>query len=314
MSTFCLPSRLIPVIILSHSMKQKIEALHDRFLGQKTQERFETIILILGLAGFVVHLLLIGAKSLGWIEWGDSGILDSPISAIYTPFSFILVYEVYLLVFHLHESFSTAVAKQYEIIALIVVRRIFKDITKLDNTQDWFTSQYNLQLGIDMLGFLILFLFIYLFYRLRQRGPEKPASPQVREFILMKKTIAVLLIPILLFLIAFSLIKWGIELYQFKQGVLGELSDINNIFYDEFFTTLILVDVFILMLSFRFTYHYSQLIRNTGFIVSTVLIRLSFTTTGLFNIVLVVAGVLFGTLILLIYNQIERMEPEDSAP
>lgn len=293
-------------------MKNKIEALHERLLGHQTRERFESVILAMGLIGFIIHLLLIGLKKAGWIELGGGDILNSPISAIYTPFSFILVYEVYLLVFHLHESFSTAVAKQYEIIALIIVRRIFKDITKLDNTENWFTSRYNLQLGVDMAGFLILFLFIYFFYRLRRRSSTQPASPEVKEFIMLKKAIAILLIPVLLFLIVYSLTDWGIELYQFNRGLLQELSDINNIFYDEFFTTLILVDVFILMLSFRFTYHYSQLIRNTGFVISTVLIRLSFTTTGLFNVVLVVAGVLFGTLILLIYNQIEREEVKEN--
>ncbi len=108
-------------------------------------------------------------------------------------------------------------------------------------------------------------------------------------------------------LIAYSLINWGMEVYQYNRGVLPELTDINNIFYDEFFTTLILVDVFLLILSFRFTNYYSLLIRNTGYIVSTVLIRLSFTTAGLFNMVLVVGGVLFGTLTLLIYNQIGRL-------
>jgi hypothetical protein len=294
-------------------IRRTVERVHAKLFSEPVKSRVEMLIIVLSLAGFLVHLALILAQQRGWIHLPSAGsMLDSPISAVYTPFSFILVYEVFLLVYHLDESFTNAVAKQYEIIALIEVRAIFKDISKLDNTENWFLSKYNLQLAVDMVGFLLIFWLIYFFYRLRERRPVVPDSPQVSHFIVMKKAIAVLLIPILAGLIVYSLVNWGIEVYQYNQGVLSELTDINNIFYDEFFTTLILVDVFLLILSFRFTNFYSLLIRNTGYIVSTVLIRLSFTTVGLFNMVLVVGGVLFGTLTLLIYNQIGRLYKEEA--
>ena len=50
---------------------------------------------------------------------------------------------------------------------------------------------------------------------------------------------------------------------------LDNLSSIN-------FTLLILADVVILLISFRYTEEYPKLIRNTGFIIATILIRLSF--------------------------------------
>jgi len=48
----------------------------------------------------------------------------NPIAAIYTPFSFILIYEVYLLVFYLPKSTTIYIGKQYEIITLILIRGI----------------------------------------------------------------------------------------------------------------------------------------------------------------------------------------------
>jgi hypothetical protein len=63
--------------------------------------------------------------------------------------------------------------------------------------------------------------------------------------------------------------------------------------------------VFILLLSFQYTERYSQLVRNTGFVICTILIRLSFGTTGLANILLIVSSVLFGLAILRIYNAME---------
>jgi NADH:ubiquinone oxidoreductase subunit 4 (subunit M) len=69
---------------------------------------------------------------------------------------------------------------------------------------------------------------------------------------------------------------------------------------------MILADVFILLMSFQYTERYSQLIRNTGFIISTILLRLSFSVSGLTSILLIISGIVFGLIILLIYNLIER--------
>ena len=82
--------------------------------------------------------------------------------------------------------------------------------------------------------------------------------------------------------------------------------DLNNLFFNEFFTIMILADVFILLMSFQYTERYSQLIRNTGFIISTILLRLSFSADGLTSIILIISGIVFGLIILLIYNAIEK--------
>ena len=82
--------------------------------------------------------------------------------------------------------------------------------------------------------------------------------------------------------------------------------ELNYLFFVDFFSILILVDVFILLISFQYTERYSQLIRNTGFIISTILLRLSFSATGLSSIILLISGILFGLIILSIYNQMEK--------
>ncbi len=293
---------------MSFNLHKFLSALYGRVLSPQAKDRLEAFILLLSAFGFLIHLAAIGAYHLGLLQASESSLLASPISAIYTPFSFILIYEVYLLVYHLPASFSESVARQYEIISLIIVRNLFKDISRLDNTENWLRSRYNMELGIDMLGFLLIFYLIYRFYRLMGRRPQMEENPDVGPFIRFKKGIALVSIPILVGLVVFSLGDWIFEVYQYQVGLLTELSDVNKIFYDEFFTYLILVDVVVLIFSFRYTRQYSLLIRNTGFIVSTILIRLSFTAEGLLDMVLVVAGVLFGTLILGIYNQVARLE------
>ena len=81
--------------------------------------------------------------------------------------------------------------------------------------------------------------------------------------------------------------------------------NINAIFFIDFFTILILVDVFILLISFGYTERYAQIIRNTGFIISTILLRLSFGVKDLSSVVLLISGVVFGLIILKIYQLTE---------
>jgi hypothetical protein len=88
-------------------------------------------------------------------------------------------------------------------------------------------------------------------------------------------------------------------------GATLPFKNINNIFFDQFFTILIVVDVILLLFSFFLTKRFHKVIRNSGFIVSTILIRLSFSAEGLVSVVLIVSSVLFGLLILSIHNLYE---------
>ena len=81
---------------------------------------------------------------------------------------------------------------------------------------------------------------------------------------------------------------------------------IDRLFFNQFFTILILADVIILLISFRYTEEYSKLIRNTGFIIATILLRLSFSATDYLNMFLILTAISFALLILTIYNAMEN--------
>ena len=120
--------------------------------------------LYIAIGSFIIHLLLIYLNQFGLIQInGSKELLNSPIAAIYTPFSFILVYEVYLLIYYLPKSITTYIRKQYEIITLIVIRRIFKDLANLQLSSDWFDIKYDLQFTYDIVASVLLFLLLFLF-------------------------------------------------------------------------------------------------------------------------------------------------------
>ncbi|MCI4667135.1 MAG: hypothetical protein MRZ79_03170 [Bacteroidia bacterium] len=280
-----------------------------RFLfNEHRKEQVEQIFLFLALVGFIVHVIVVYLIDFGLVQIvpGDDSLFTNVISAIYTPFSFILVYEVLLLVYYLPYSFSTSIAKQYEITSLIILRRIFKDIAKLDiKSEDW-SDIYHLNLVVDMAGVLIIVLMIYAFYRLLKNRPKLPEPQNLKRFVLIKKGIAVALVPVLILMSTYSLLSWLLEIRDFNLGLISEIGDINAVFYDNFFNLLILVDVMLLMISLFFTTHYSLLIRNAGFVVSTILIRLSFSFDGWQNTFLILLGVGFGIIIQALYNLIGK--------
>jgi len=292
--------------------KRIFDLLYAGLLSERTKKRSELVIVLVSIVGFGVHLLLIVLADLHILHLDDySQLLDNPIAAIYTPFSFILIYEVYLLVYYLPRSISNYIGKQYEIITLIVIRRLYKDLSRLEFTADWFKVRDDLQFTYDLIATLLLFSLILIFYRLNQKRAVveefRPQSPETKRFITLKKAIAMCLVPVFLVLAVYSLSHWVYENFFSIGQMVESIKDVNKIFFGEFFTVLILIDVLLLLISFLQTDKFSKVIRNSGFIVSTILIRLSFSIDGLLNTILIVVAVLFGVAILAIHNQFEKL-------
>ena len=286
--------------------------LYNKLLSDETKEKSEKIILIIAIISFLVHLALIYLVDFNIIKFNSTNeLLKNPISAIYTPFSFILVYEVYLLIYYLPKSITTYIGKQYEIMALIVIRRLFKDLSKLELSPDWFQVTGDLQFTYDIIAAVMLFYLIYVFYAKSKQNlisiNDAQAMPtKIARFITFKKKIAVCLVPILVALAIFSFVNWVIGTVNAQAETAISFKNINNIFFGEFFTILIICDVILLLLSFFHTDEFHKVIRNSGFIISTILIRISFSVEGLINTVLIVFAITFGLLILMIHNKFEQ--------
>jgi hypothetical protein len=282
--------------------------IYKGLLSEKTQEKAERVILFIAITSFFIHLAIIYLLKFEIIEFAvDYELLNNPISAIYTPFSFILIYEVYLLIYYLPRSFTTYIIKQYEIITLIIIRKLFKDLSLLELTSNWFEIKGDLQFTYDIVASLLLFYIIFMFQKQAKQNNQNKIkiNPVIENFIKKKKMIAVILVPLFFGIAFYTLIDWIMGLSN-SSNELGPLESVNNLFYDQFFTILILVDVILLLISFFYTNQFHKIIRNSGFVISTILIRVSFGVTGLISTILIVVAVLFGLAILSIHNAYER--------
>ena len=283
---------------------------HNLFFSSKSKNLIEKIILNIALFSFLVHLGLIIASQNSLLGFNfSSDLLNNAIVAIYTPFSFILLYEVYLLVYYLPQSFTFYLSKQYEIITLIVFRRFFKDIASFDTSNIIFNTIINSQIFYDLIASLILFFIVYLFNRNVVRNKNKKILAEnkgLRRFVAQKEFIAALLIPLFFLMAMYSFYSWSLGLFYYEANI--QIIDLNHIFFEDFFNILIFVDIIILLLSFFYTQNFHKIIRNSGFIVSTIIIRISFGVTGLTNLSLIISALLIGLCVLVIHNLFEKLE------
>ena len=282
--------------------------IFDEIFSEVNRKKIESFTIWSATVGFIFHLSLVLLNNYSIINIGnESLLLTNPISAIYTPFSIILYYEIFLLIFYLPRSFTTSILKQFEIISLIIIRRIFYDIPKLNlDSNDWFQNPDNLQITYDLISILILFFLIYLFNFVKSKIENRKGIKNIDRFIDSKKIISVILIPVMIILFIIGL--YNLYSIGMSSNFASSFYYVNEVFYNTFFSILIIADVFILLLSFLYTERYSQIMRNTGFIICTILIRLSFSSSGLTNLLLIISSVLFGLLILKIYSLMNKIE------
>jgi hypothetical protein len=288
--------------------KEIVPFIFEKFLSENTREKTEKIILKIAIFSFFIHLAIIYFIKFDFIEMPlNSELLKNPISAVYTPFSFILIYEVYLLIYYLPKSFTTYITKQYEIITLIIIRKLFKDLSALELSKNWFEIKGDLQFTYDLIASLLLFYLIFLFQKEGKRKLIQQANikPVIERFVNKKKLIAVILVPLFFVIALYTLIDWSREI-SMTSNELPTFESINNLFFDQFFTVLILVDVVLLLISFFYTDQFHKIIRNSGFVISTILIRMSFGVSGLISTILIVVAVLFGLAIITIHNKYEK--------
>jgi len=271
----------------------------------------------LGVAGFLGHLALIAlSRNLTHPPAALAAVGRNYLSAIYTPFSFILFYEVLELVAAIPHSTVQSVASQFEIVSLIFVRGFFKDVAAVDDIGAIRQSSAAMISAMtDVCASLLMFLLVTVFQHvsLRRRWADqaRAQTDELRLFIVRKKGVALALTAWLVALALYSLLEFARDSWSaIYQGRLTDLEP-NTLFYTDVFTVMIFTDVLILILSLVVSNRYELVFRNAAFVISTILIRFSLTAEGPYGAVLALLGMLFGIVTMLIYSYSSNLPARD---
>ena len=276
-------------------MRGAIETGFERSMGDEMDDSVRKFAIVAAVVGFFAHLSLWALDNSGRIVVaGDSAeLVQSPLSALYTPFSILLTYEVYQLIRTIPESFSSSVGKQYEIATLLVVRDILKRLPEVDGSDGWSVGDDVSFLLVECAAFLALFYTALTYYNMRKHEDvNHQVSDDVSVFILTKKAIAIFMLFIFVIIALTSVTGWIAAVQE------GGGSVDRTIFFLDFFTFLILADILILLISYWFYTDFRNLARNTGFVLSTVIIRVAISAAGVSSMILFTLSGILGIAIL----------------
>jgi hypothetical protein len=271
----------------------------DIYFNAKNVRRVELLILRFAVLAFLIHLFII---FLGNNFLYFKSLEHSYLKAIYTPFSFILFYEVFLLVIIIPKSISEFIGKQFEVITLITLRSFFHDIAELDlkNLIDINNPEF-ISLLYDLIASLIMLSLTILYYKIYQNNRKSEIVNELNNFINIKKLVSLSMIIILLVLSISSLYLWGTEMLEALK-LNKDYPNPNTVFYADFFSIMIFVDVLLLIISFIYHFSFFTIFRNASFIITTILIRMSLTTEKPMNYIIILIGFLFSIVSFYLYS------------
>ncbi len=276
--------------------QSRLVAVFDRIYSQKHREILEQWIALISIAALAAHLVAIMlARYLANPPAFIAAAGKNPLSAIYTPFSIVLFYEVLLMIWAIPQSTTRGLARQFEIVSLIFIRDFFHDIASLDIENLHQPIQAMAAALMDVGVGLLMFLLVTIFRAASREPPRQEVTPSLEIFIAWKKVVALLLTAYFLWLAASSLFEVEFEIFH-------PAATTHAAFYSAVFTAMIFTDVLILLLSLQVSDRYESVFRNAAFVVSSILIRFSLTASHPYGAVLGVAGMIFAICTLLIYN------------
>ena len=256
------------------------DPLHHLWEHEKVHRKISVALVFFFLAG----LILIELKGRGFLPpWMNRIVPVNHFYAVQFAFSVILLQEIISLIFTLPCSFSRSVGKQFEILALILLRNAFKELAAFPEPIVFGGNEMAvLHIISSGFGALLLFALLGYYYRIRPKsGKSMLTAGDLYSFVSAKKGIALILL--ILFVVMGTHSEWRI-----LHGDHGEE------FLHNFYTVLILADILLVLLSHCFQPSFNAMFRNSGFALSTLIIRLALAAPPFYNALLGLAAIVFA--------------------
>lgn len=209
--------------------------------------------------------------------------------AVQAAFTVVLILEVISLIFTIPCSFSRSVGKQFEILALILMRNAFKELSYFPEPITFLgNEQAILNILSDGFGALLVFALLGYYYKVQSRAIDEKMQPiDLYSFVAAKKGIALILLLIFIFM--------GID-----SSVSILIGRPHTDFFHGFYTLLILTDILVVLISQCYQPSFYAIFRNSGFALSTLIIRIALAAPPFYNVLLGLAAALFAILLTLV--------------
>ena len=277
---------------------QQVTYIFDTLHRFWEHERVHKKISVLLVCLFLVNLLLIELNRQQILPLSLVTVIPTNhFHAIGTAFTIILILEVLSLIFVLPCSFSLAVGKQFELLALILLRDAFKELSYLPEPISFLGNEEAImKIMSDGFGALIVFGLLGVYYMVQKHTAETGEHAEdLYRFVSAKKSVS-------LFLLGCFVVMGGGNIYH---SLLSQ--EHTDSFFHNFYTLLIITDILIVLISQCFLPSFFSIFRNSGYALATMFIRLALVAPAYYNVLMGVAAISFAIILTLISN---RLFPE----
>jgi len=266
------------------------DPLHYHWEHEQMHKKISVLLVLL----FLGSLLVIELKRQGLLpDFMAGSIPRNHFFAIQTAFTVVLILEVVSLIFTLPCSFSRSVGKQFEILSLILMRNAFKELSYLPEPITFSGNEQSIyRILSDGFGALLLFALLGVYYRIQTIQHDETSKPgDLFSFVAAKKGIALILL--------------GIFVYMGVKTVLQAVAGVDHPdFFHGFYTLLIITDILLVLIAQSFQPSFFAVFRNSGYALSTLIIRLALAAPPYFNVLLGVAAAVFAIAMTLITSKL----------
>lgn len=280
-----------------------LEKYLDLLLHKRLLHSFKVVAVYAALIGFIGTIFLAYLENGGYIHSKSFHI--TYFTSVYVAFSVILFYEILAMIFVLPESIARSNGRQYQLMSLVLIRHVFEKAGTFQKIHDIYHDwPIVLELMSGVFGSLLIFYLVAVY---RQIQPHKQITQNLRaqkNFIIVKKMMAVLLTGAFIIL--------GIyEFFGFITDILHERPSIHYFghdFYSMLFNALIFVDILTVIVAMNYSETYHVVFRNTGLMISTVILRISFTSDLMTGALLTAMAVSVGITVTIAYNHFIKID------
>jgi len=256
------------------------DPLHHRWEHEKMHRKISIALVLLFLLSLVCIELNRRQLLPGSLE---SFIPRNHFFAVQAAFTVVLILEVISLVFTIPCSFSKSVGKQFEILSLILMRNAFKGLADFPEPIIFVgNEQAVLHILSDGFGALLVFAALGWYYIVQARGSEEKMHPlDLYSFVAAKKGIALVLLAVF-------------AVMGLRSAFATVMKIPHTDFLHNFYTILILTDILLVLISQCFQPSFYAVFRNSGYALSTLIMRLALAAPPFFNVLLGLAAAIFA--------------------
>lgn len=275
-------------------------------ISYKFLEKIEGLVVLFSVFLMFVHAFVIFLSKNNFLNipfFAEQNFLQ----VISTPFTLILIFELFLVIISTAESLSVSIGKQYQIVTLLLIRDVFKLLASFDVQGNFYEKQigfdFYLNLFLDILFAILAFVLIYFYFRIQNKCFVLLQKQENEKSFVNLKLIGMFSLFILFFYAFFR------YLYEILISVDIETAFINfkNLnFISDVFVGMIIIDVALLLLAFRKTHKFNDIVYEAILVLSAIIVRFSFVLVSPISAIISFFGISVGVIISFVYSKISK--------